>query len=99
MREPTNGHDGETVAGAEGALSALFAVPSTREHYRELTGISSRLEHSGQYLQAKAYWQLASTHAQCGADRHWCDARAAWCARQVTLMADACAVSPLARRG
>ncbi|MEL5428870.1 ANR family transcriptional regulator [Serratia nevei] len=81
-------HDQGRVDAGE-ALSALFMTPTTRERYRDLAGRAAYLEREGQYRQAQRLWLQALSFALCSLDRHWCDARAAWCGRQTTVKLDA----------
>lgn len=41
-------------------------------------------ERSGDYDAARLAWLRAASLSMLALDRHWCEARALWCARQLT---------------
>lgn len=75
---------GEEGAGSEQALADMFTQHSPRELYRMQTHRAAELERARQFPQAQRLWLMAATYAYFDIDRHWCDARAAWCGRQTT---------------
>ncbi|PWI77189.1 hypothetical protein DEO48_25600 [Enterobacter sp. CGMCC 5087] len=59
----------------------VLTVPP-RDWYAAASEAAAR-ERSGEYDSARVYWVRAASLSVLSLDRHWCEARALWCARQL----------------
>lgn len=64
---------------------SVLTVPS--EDWLQAATAAARFERKGCYDQARAYWQVAAARTPLSLDRQWCEARALWCDRQLSLSA------------
>lgn len=72
----------EKVAGL---LSGYLNRPTRREQWLAVCQRAAMLERNGSYAQASVCWLEAQSLTPVAADRHWCESRARWCLRVVSL--------------